>query len=310
VSFRKTAEGKVEKVVRSVRLQTIVRRVPLAVVERRAGWRKFGAAAVPGGEANITYPSFEEVKIEKPEAEDKSALQKMVEARAAAAAAEGGAGGGSMVVCRRCGGAHWTLSCPYKDVTAMGGGPAGGAGAGAGAGGPGGGPGGPGGGPGGPGPDRPRPAEAGGLGGGGGKYVAPRARDGAPGGADGPERVIPLEEMTQLRVSNLGEDADEDELRMLFTPFGRLDKIFLAKDRETGVPRGFAFVRYMRHDDAAAAMRAIDRLPYQNLILRVEWSKPSTNGPGGGPGARPQFLTGYGQKLAQDSTAAKGASYH
>jgi translation initiation factor 3 subunit G len=187
-----------------------------------------------------------------------------------------------MVVCRRCGGAHWTLSCPFKDVAAAdaarpgpGGAPAAGA-----------------------------AAPAGILASGGaGKYVAPRARDptGAGGVLGGPERVIPLEELTQLRVSNLSEDADEDELRGLFQPFGRLDKIFLAKDRETGRPRGFAFVRYMRHDDAAAAMKAIDGLPYLHLILRVDWSKPSERGPGGVPGGvSKQHYSGYGKRLAQD----------
>lgn len=147
-----------------------------------------------------------------------------------------------------------------------------------------------------------------GAAGGAGKYVAPRARADAT-GAVGAAREIPLEELTQLRVSNLSEDADEDSLRMLFTPFGRIDKIFVAKDRETGRPRGFAFVRYMRHDDAAAAMKSIDGLPFEHLILRVEWSKPSEKPGGGAPGGvSRQHYTGYGKALAQDSAIAKGAA--
>ncbi len=193
-----------------------------------------------------------------------------------------------MVVCRRCGGAHWTLSCPYKDVSAV---PAGGA---AGAGGA------PAAGAAGSG----SAAAAGGAAAGTGKYVAPRAREGAAGKEA--VREVPLEELTQLRVSNLSEDADEDALRMLFQPFGRLDKIFVAKDRETGQPRGFAFVRYMRHDDAAAAMKAINGLPFQHLILRVEFSKPDAKSAGGVPGSVSRaHYSGYGKALAQDIVKTK-----
>ncbi len=232
------------------------REVPVSVERRRADWRPFGAATKQ--EEGITYPSFEEIKIEKADVVQKSQLEVLQETTS------------SLVVCRRCGGAHWTLSCPYKDVQGQigGRGPLDGAGAGAGGAGPSGAPGGgagagPGGAPGRPGAG----AGPGGLGAGSGKYVPPSARAGGAGAGD--QRDVPVEELTQLRVSNLSEDVEEDDLRALFRPFGNLDKIFLARDRETGIPRGFAFVRYLRHDEAEAAMKSLDGLPF---MVSPKWN--------------------------------------
>lgn len=73
----------------------------MAVVERRAKWKKFGQASTLAGQENITYPSFEEVRIEKPDAAEKSALEKMVDARAAAGAG-GDAGGVSILLLLLC----------------------------------------------------------------------------------------------------------------------------------------------------------------------------------------------------------------
>ena len=79
---------------------------------------------------------------------------------------------------------------------------------------------------------------------GGGKYVPPSQRAGAGGATeDGKEREIPIEELTQLRISSLSPEADEEDLRGLFRQFGKVEKIFLAKDKITGEPRGFAFAR-------------------------------------------------------------------
>ncbi len=231
------------QVVRRTKIITQRREVPVSVELRRESWRPFGQAVKQ--EDGITYASFEEVKIEKPDVPQKSQLEVLQDTAT------------SVVVCRRCGGPHWTLSCPYKDVqqaqaaAAAGGGGGGGAGGGA-AGGAAGAAAGGGGGPG--------MAKAGAAGGGTGKYVVPGQR-GAAAEGEGP-REVPLEELTQLRVSNLSDEVEEEDLHQLFRPFGHVDKIFLARDRNTGAPRGFAFVRYLRHDEAAVALKSLDGLPF------------------------------------------------
>mmetsp|Transcript_7483 Transcript_7483/g.15679 ORF Transcript_7483/g.15679 Transcript_7483/m.15679 type:complete len:333 (-) Transcript_7483:510-1508(-) len=107
---------------------------------------------------------------------------------------------------------------------------------------------------------------------------------------------------TSLRVMNISEDTKEADLQELFERFGRIFRIYLAKDRETGESRGFAFVSFSRREDAERAMEALQGYGYDHLILKIEWAKPSTK-PDGDPGsAGTQFRSGYGKALAQDTT--------
>jgi RNA recognition motif-containing protein len=63
--------------------------------------------------------------------------------------------------------------------------------------------------------------------------------------------------MPTLRVTNVTEDATEDDLRELFSKFGRVARVYIGKDRETGIGKGFAFVSF---DDRAAAAKAIEKV--------------------------------------------------
>lgn len=77
-----------------------------------------------------------------------------------------------------------------------------------------------------------------------------------------------------VRVTNLSEDVTEDDLRELFHRFGQIQRCFIPKDRETGESRGFAFVSFARHEDAARAIAKLDGFGYDNLILSVSWAAP------------------------------------
>jgi hypothetical protein len=48
--------------------------------------------------------------------------------------------------------------------------------------------------------------------------------------------------MTTIYVGNLPFTATEDEVRTLFERHGKVESVKLINDRETGRPRGFAFV--------------------------------------------------------------------
>lgn len=52
-----------------------------------------------------------------------------------------------------------------------------------------------------------------------------------------------------------------------------MTRVFLAKDRETGRAKGFAFVSFADRDDAGKACVKMDGFGYNNLILRVEFAK-------------------------------------
>lgn len=62
----------------------------------------------------------------------------------------------------------------------------------------------------------------------------------------------------------------------MFERAGRVTRVFLAKDRETGRAKGFAFVSFADRNDAAKACAKMDGFGYNNLILRVEFARKTT----------------------------------
>eukprot|EP01087_Luapelamoeba_hula_P002945 TRINITY_DN12774_c0_g1_i1.p1 TRINITY_DN12774_c0_g1~~TRINITY_DN12774_c0_g1_i1.p1 ORF type:complete len:275 (-),score=68.55 TRINITY_DN12774_c0_g1_i1:69-893(-) len=93
-------------------------------------------------------------------------------------------------------------------------------------------------------------------------------RTGGPGGRS--ERS----DDTTIRVTNLSEQTQEDDLRELCRKFGPIQRVYLARDRD-GESRGFAFVTFVYAEDAAKAITGLQGFGYDHLILNVEWAKPS-----------------------------------
>jgi len=141
------------------------------------------------------------------------------------------------------------------------------------------------------------------LGGGKGKYVPPSMR--GKGGGDrfsGGSSMSDRDDSATLRVTNISEETNEDDLRELFGNYGRIKRCYLAKDRETGRGRGFAFISFHTRQDAERAMNSLQGHGYDHLILKIEFAQPRKDDGGGGGGGGQQFRSGYGQKLAQDTT--------
>jgi len=111
---------------------------------------------------------------------------------------------------------------------------------------------------------------------GGGGYIPPALRGGNRRG----ETMMPSaarKDDATIRVSNLPETMSETDMQELCNPFGKVERIFLAKDRASGVCKGFAFVTYQSRDTAARALKTLNGYGYDHLILNVEWSKPAQN---------------------------------
>ncbi|BFZ54804.1 translation initiation factor eIF3 subunit g [Savitreella phatthalungensis] len=103
--------------------------------------------------------------------------------------------------------------------------------------------------------------------------VMPGSRGGAGGGVGGfggPQR----DEFPTLRVTNLSEDSEEEDLKALFGRYGRVARVFLARDKETRRVKGFAFISFYDRAEAERACQGMNGFGYDNLILRVEFSKP------------------------------------
>lgn len=156
-----------------------------------------------------------------------------------------------------------------------------------------------------------------GAAGGPGKYVPPGARGGAS-SAFATGSGFNLDDFgmkdTVIRVSNLTKEVNEDDLRDLFEPFGKVVKVKLpraiigydARGNELREPKGFAYITFLSSECASRAFDALQGYGYANLILRLEWAKPAVDGGGGGGGfggggLSSGFVSGYGQKLAQDT---------
>jgi RNA recognition motif-containing protein len=85
----------------------------------------------------------------------------------------------------------------------------------------------------------------------------------------------------KLYVGNLPFSATEDELRTLFERHGGVGSVSVISDRETGRPRGFAFVEMDDTSGAEAAMRALDGTELGGRSLRVNEAQDRRSGGGG-----------------------------
>jgi hypothetical protein len=81
------------------------------------------------------------------------------------------------------------------------------------------------------------------------------------------------DDLPTLRVTNITEDAQEQDLRDLFGTFGRVARVYVGRDRETGIGKGFAFISYEDKTHAQRAMEKMHGRGYDSLILNVQWSR-------------------------------------
>ena len=90
----------------------------------------------------------------------------------------------------------------------------------------------------------------------------------------------------KLYVGNLSYDTGEQELRDAFGADGRqVEDVAIITDRDTGRPRGFAFVTLTSDADAQAAVQALDGQMLGGRTLRVNEAQDKRGG-GGGRGGR------------------------
>jgi cold-inducible RNA-binding protein len=94
--------------------------------------------------------------------------------------------------------------------------------------------------------------------------------------------------MKNLFVGNLPFRLSEEEmaqsLRALFEGFGTVARVSVISDRETGKPRGFAFVEMEDDDSASKAIGALNGTDFQGRPLNVSEARPRMDREGGGMG--------------------------
>lgn len=85
----------------------------------------------------------------------------------------------------------------------------------------------------------------------------------------------------RLFIGNLPYAASEAELREHLSSVGEPTQIVLPVDRETGRPRGFAFVDYADREIAEEAIRRFNQQPFKGRPLAVSEARPREERPAG-----------------------------
>ncbi len=88
--------------------------------------------------------------------------------------------------------------------------------------------------------------------------------------------------MTNIFVGNLSYQTTQDDLQAAFSAYGNVEKVNIITDRDTGQPRGFAFVEMSNDQEAQAAITQLNGADLQGRAMNVNEARPKTGGGGGG----------------------------
>lgn len=77
--------------------------------------------------------------------------------------------------------------------------------------------------------------------------------------------------MPTLRVTNVSEDTSDNDLRDLFSNFGRVVRVYIGKDRDTGIGKGYAFVSF---EDREAAQKALTKVNGMGMYCHLSFIFP------------------------------------
>jgi cold-inducible RNA-binding protein len=92
--------------------------------------------------------------------------------------------------------------------------------------------------------------------------------------------------LKNIFVGNLDFGATEQSIRALFEPYGAVERVNVVTDRDTGQPRGFAFVEMTNVNEADRAISALNGTNLGGRALNVNEARPKPDRGGGGGGPR------------------------
>jgi RNA recognition motif-containing protein len=92
--------------------------------------------------------------------------------------------------------------------------------------------------------------------------------------------------MTNIFVGNLSYQTTEQELEAAFGQYGAVDRVSVVRDRDTGQPRGFAFVEMPNSTEAANAINSLNGRELNGRAINVNEARPREARGGGFGGNR------------------------
>jgi RNA recognition motif-containing protein len=87
---------------------------------------------------------------------------------------------------------------------------------------------------------------------------------------------------TKLYIGNMSYDTTEEDLRTLLSGAGTVDTVDIIKDRDTGRPKGFAFVTMSTQAEAEKAISMFNEKTVNDRALTVNIARPREERPSGG----------------------------
>lgn len=103
--------------------------------------------------------------------------------------------------------------------------------------------------------------------------------------------------MTNIFVGNLSYQTTQDDLQSAFAAYGGVERVSVVTDRDTGQPRGFAFVEMTDANAAQTAIAQLNGAELHGRTLNVNEARPKPASGGGG---------GYGGARRSDSNSNRG----
>src|SRR5579883_1819041 len=90
--------------------------------------------------------------------------------------------------------------------------------------------------------------------------------------------------MTNIFVGNLSFQTSQDELTATFSQYGNVERVNIVTDRDSGQPRGFAFVEMTERRDAETAISVLNGSELNGRAMNVNEARPKPEGGRGGFG--------------------------
>jgi RNA recognition motif-containing protein len=88
----------------------------------------------------------------------------------------------------------------------------------------------------------------------------------------------------KLYVGNLSFSTTEEALQNEFAAHGKVEEVAVISDRDTGRPRGFAFITMSNDSEARAAIESLNGVELDGRTITVNEARPKANTGGGGRG--------------------------
>ena len=90
--------------------------------------------------------------------------------------------------------------------------------------------------------------------------------------------------MPNIFVGNLSYQTTQDDLHAAFAAYGAVERVNMITDRDTGQPRGFAFVEMSENQGAQTAISQLNGAELHGRAMNVNEARPKPTGGGGGGG--------------------------